>query len=102
MASPALAGVLVEAYVGPARIAVARGGEPAVKISGLPGSFVTLLAFGGTAGGIVTDGLRYALEGEELDPGTTRGVSNELVGNSGSVRLARGTLLVVQPFGGMQ
>jgi thiamine pyrophosphokinase len=33
-------------------------------------------------------------------PGTTRGVSNELVEGSGSVRLQDGTLLVVQPFGG--
>jgi len=100
LASPALAGVRVEAYAGTARLAVARGGEPAVEITGEPGSLVTLLAAGGPARGIVTDGLRYPLRCEELAPGTTRGVSNELVGRSGSVGLQTGTLLVVQPFGG--
>jgi thiamine pyrophosphokinase len=58
---------------------------------------VTLLAIGGPARGIVTEGLRYPLRDEELAPGTTRGVSNELVGRSATVGLAAGTLLVVQP-----
>ncbi|MDQ1508797.1 MAG: thiamine pyrophosphokinae [Actinomycetota bacterium] len=102
LASPALNGVQVEAYAGTARLAVARGGEPAVEIHGPPGSLVTLLATGGPACGIVTEGLRYPLRCEELAPGTTRGVSNELVGGSGAVGLAAGTLLVVQPFGGVQ
>jgi thiamine pyrophosphokinase len=102
LGTPALAGVRVEAYLGTARIAVARGGEPPVEITGPPGSFVTLLAVGGVTRGIVTEGLRYPLQSEKLEPGTTRGVSNELVGASGSVRLEVGTLLVVQPFGGAQ
>ena len=102
LASPALAGVEVEAYAGTAHLGVVRGGEGPVAISGAPGSLVTLLAAGDAARGIVTEGLRYPLECEELTPGTTRGVSNELVGGSGSVRLQSGTLLVVQPFGGGQ
>ncbi len=73
-----------------------------MAISGAPGSLVTLLAAGDVSRGIVTEGLRYPLECEELTPGTTRGVSNELAGVSGSVRLQSGTLLVVQPFGGGQ
>ena len=100
LASPALAGVQVEAYADTARIAVARGGEAPVEIGGQPGSLVTLLAAGGAARGIVTEGLRYPLRCEELTPSTTRGVSNELVGESGSIGLQTGTLLVVQPFGG--
>jgi thiamine pyrophosphokinase len=102
LGSVALAGVQVEAYVGTARLAVARGGESPVDVSGPPGSLVTLLAVGGSARGIVTEGLRYPLRGEDLEPGTTRGVSNELTGNVGAVRLEGGTLLVVQPFGGVQ
>ena len=82
--------------------AASGGGEPPVDISGPPGSLVTLLELGGPARGIVTEGLRYPLRGEELEPGTTRGVSNELTGTSGAVRLEGGTLLVVQPFGGVQ
>ena len=57
---------------------------------------------GGPARGIVTEGLRYPLHDEELAPGTSRGVSNELAVGIASVRLAAGTLLVVQPFGGTQ
>lgn len=102
LGSPMLAGVEVEAFTGTARIAIARGGEPAVKLAGPPGSLVTLLALGGTAHGIVADGLLYPLRQESLEPGTTRGVSNELVSTSGSVGLERGILLVVQPFGGAQ
>jgi thiamine pyrophosphokinase len=102
LAAPAWAGVHIEAYTGTAHLTVARGGEPPVDIGGPPGSLVTLLAMGEPARGIVTDGLRYPLRCEELMPGTTRGVSNELVTGSGSVRLAAGTLLVVQPFGGTQ
>ncbi len=100
LASAALAGVGVEAFSGSARIAVARGGELPVSIIGEPGSLVSLLPVGGPARGIVTDGLRYPLRDEELAPGTSRGVSNELDDAFASIRLAEGTLLVVQPFGG--
>ena len=96
LASAAFAGTAIEGFCGTARVAVARGGEDTQTITGEPGSLVTLLPVGGAARGIVTDGLR----GEELEPGTTRGVSNELLGDRGSVRLSDGTLLVVQPFGG--
>jgi thiamine pyrophosphokinase len=102
LASPALAGTDVEAFSGTARIAVARGGAPPVTVTGPPGSFVTLLAVGGAARGIVTDGLRYPLRDEDLAPSTTRGVSNELDAGTATVRLSEGTLLVVQPFGGVR
>jgi thiamine pyrophosphokinase len=100
--SPAFAGIDIVAYAGSARLAIARGGEAAVSALGPPGSLLSLLPLGGPACGIVTDGLRYPLCDETLVPGTTRGVSNELTGDSGSVRLRTGTLLVVQPFGGVQ
>jgi thiamine pyrophosphokinase len=102
LASPVLHDVGVEAFCGTARILVVRGGDPPVTIGGPLGSFVTLLPVGGPASGIVTKGLRYPLRDEELAPGSTRGVSNELAAHTGSVRLASGTLLIVQPFGGVQ
>jgi thiamine pyrophosphokinase len=98
LASPLLAGVAVEAFTGTARILVVRGGDPPVTIGGALGSLVTLLALGGPARGIVTRGLRYRLTAEDLTPGTSRGVSNELAAHTGSVRLESGALLVVQPF----
>jgi len=100
LASTTYATSQMEAYCGTARIAVARGGDPPVHIDGPPESFVTLLPIGGPAVGIVTDGLRYPLHDEDLAPGTTRGVSNELIATGASIQLTSGTLLVVQPFGG--
>jgi thiamine pyrophosphokinase len=100
LASDAFAGVQLEAFSGTARILVARGGEPPVTIGGALGSYVTLLPIGGAAVGISTRGLRYRLSGEDLAPGTTRGVSNELAAHTGSVQCTAGTLLVVQPFAG--
>jgi thiamine pyrophosphokinase len=101
LTSAALAGVEVEAFTGTARFAVARGGDPPVTIRGEPGSLVTLLPVGGPARGIVTTALRYPLRDEELAPGTSRGVSNELAAEAASVELVSGVLLVVQPFGGV-
>ena len=100
MASDAFVGVQFEAFCGTARILLARGGDPPVTIGGELGSFVTLLPVGGPALGISTRGLRYRLSGEDLLPGTTRGISNELGAHTGSVQLEAGALLVVQPFAG--
>jgi len=43
--------------------------------------------------------LRYPLRGEELEPGTSRGVSNEFAATRASVSLESGVLLAVQPDG---
>src|SRR2546423_1409528 len=64
------------------------------------GDLVTLLPAGGCARGITTKGLQYPLHGEDLLPGTTRGVSNVIVDHPVSVVLDEGTLLVVQPLDG--
>jgi thiamine pyrophosphokinase len=60
-----------------------------------PGDVVTLLPIGGDATGVHTGGLRFALDGETLRMGRSRGLSNEAVGAAPSVRLERGTLLVI-------
>ncbi len=69
------------------------------ELEGSPGDLVTLLAVGGPALGVRTTGLVYPLDGEDLFPGSTRGVSNELCASSATVSLLQGTLLAVQPFG---
>lgn len=66
-------------------------------ISGEAGDVVTLLPLGGDAIGVTTEGLRWGLSGETLRSGSTRGVSNELVGDTATVSLEEGTLLAVQP-----
>lgn len=100
LTSARFAAIDVEAFVADAHLTVVHGGRPPVELRGSPGSLVTLLPVGGTARGVVTDGLVYRLDTEDLAPGTTRGVSNVMVGTVASVALDQGTLLVVQPDGG--
>ncbi len=69
--------------------------RPAV-IKGTPGELVSLVPVGGSAGGVVTTGLRWGLEGEDLGFGSTRGVSNELSDDRATVSLTEGRLLVIQ------
>jgi thiamine pyrophosphokinase len=51
----------------------------------------------GPALGVVTGGLLYPLAGEDLPPGTSRGVSNVLGADRATVSLTGGVLLAVQP-----
>jgi thiamine pyrophosphokinase len=98
LASPRFADLEIDARSGDAYLAVVQGGRPARAIVGRPGSLVTLLPMGGDASGITTSGLQYPLDDATLRPGTSRGVSNVLVGAEGSVVLERGTLLSIQPL----
>jgi thiamine pyrophosphokinase len=94
LAGPATRGLEVEAWSGEAHLQVARS---AVELTGTPGDLVSLLPLHGRASGITTEGLRWPLHDEVLLPGSTRGVSNELLAPHASVRLRGGVLLVVQP-----
>jgi len=66
-----------------------------IALSGVPGDIVTLLPIGGTAAGVTTTGLRWQLEDETLEPGSTRGVSNEMTCSVATVDLTEGTLLAI-------
>ncbi|HJR24733.1 MAG TPA: thiamine diphosphokinase [Acidimicrobiales bacterium] len=94
LARPALAGIDVVAQMGAARVTVVRS---SAELRGHPGDLVTLLPLHGIARGVVTDGLLYPLRDEDLLPGSTRGVSNELVTATAVVTVREGTLLAVQP-----
>ncbi len=91
----------IDARLGDAYVVVVQGGRPPHVVTGAVGSLLTLLAVGGDACGITTSGLRFPLQGANLRPGTSRGVSNVLIGTEGSVVLQQGTLLVIQAFGGV-
>jgi thiamine pyrophosphokinase len=84
----------LDARIGAARAVAVHAGE-GVSLTGAPDAVLTLIALGGAASGITTGGLRWPLRGETLEPGSTRGVSNEIV--TGPVRIATtgGSLLVV-------
>jgi thiamine pyrophosphokinase len=96
LATDRLAGVDVVAQMGPARVTVVRSDRSAALV-GPVGDLVTLLPAHGPARGVRTEGLLYALADEDLLPGTTRGVSNELVAAPAAVSLREGVLLAVQP-----
>jgi thiamine pyrophosphokinase len=90
----ALATVAVEAWVGAAHLWVVRD---AVTLPGRPGDLLTLLPLHGAARGVTTSGLLYPLRGEDLEPGATRGVSNEWAAPVATVRLQSGVLVAVAP-----
>ena len=96
LAADRLASVAVEAWIGPAHLWVVRDrlafGRP-------PGMLVSLVPAHGPARGVTTAGLLYPLGGDDLDPGTTRGVSNVLTGRAATVEVEEGVLLVIAPIG---
>jgi thiamine pyrophosphokinase len=94
LASDRYAAVEVVAEMGPARLTVVRH---AARLHGRVGEIVTLLAAHGPAVGITTEGLQFPLADEDLQPGSTRGVSNVLLGEHASVRVRTGVLVAVQP-----
>ena len=67
------------------------------ELEGEPGELVTLLAVNGPAEGVTTVGLAYALRGETLEPGSSRGVSNVFAASRARVTVERGVLLAVRP-----
>lgn len=71
-------------------------GPGALELSGRLGDLVTLLPFGTPARGVRTSGLAYALDGETLAVGPSRGLSNVRVGERATVRLEQGRLLIVE------
>lgn len=62
-------------------------------VEGQPGDTVSLLAMNECTKGIVTSGLKYALNHETLCPNRTRGISNEMTGDRAEIRLLTGRLL---------
>jgi thiamine pyrophosphokinase len=87
-------GAQVDAFVGPARVHVVRGER---TLTGEPGELVSLLALHGPARGVRTEGLAYALRGDTLEPGSSRGVSNVLTAPTAKVTVEHGTLVAVFP-----
>ncbi|MCA1644748.1 MAG: thiamine diphosphokinase [Chloroflexi bacterium] len=63
-----------------------------------PHEVVSLVPLSEDVGGVRTDGLRWPLRGEALHLGDTRGVSNEPNGDSASVSVEQGLLIVTRHF----
>jgi len=71
-----------------------------VTVEGLPGDTLSLLPLGGDARGVTTAGLAWALDGDTLRFGSSRGMSNEMTGSTARIAVEEGCLLVVQGIGG--
>jgi thiamine pyrophosphokinase len=65
------------------------------QIQGRSGDIVSLIPWGNPVHGIQTQGLKWALDNETLYPEKTRGISNELSGETASVKISSGNLLVI-------
>jgi thiamine pyrophosphokinase len=96
LAAERFRGLELDALVGEALVHVVRGER---TLRGAPGELVSLLAVGGPARGVVTEGLEYPLRGETLEPGSTRGISNVFTGAEAFVALESGVLLAIRPGG---
>jgi len=95
LAAGRYAALRLDAWMGRAHVTVVRD---SCALTGERGSLCSLLAVGGEAGGVSTTGLRYPLRDDVLVPGSTRGVSNELVAEEATVVIETGTVLAVQPL----
>ncbi len=65
------------------------------KIHGKNGDIVSLIPWGAPVAGIRTKGLRWTLRNEKLYPHKTRGISNEMTGNSAEIYIQSGLLLLI-------
>ena len=96
LAQPRFRGLRPQWWVKGAHVAPVHG---RLEINAAPGDLVTLLPIGGEATGVTTRGLRWRLDDETLEPGSTRGVSNEMTDPSAEVSVLTGTLLAIHTRG---
>lgn len=99
LADPGFKGTELQVIDGPQRAYVARP-DNGVELKGSPGDLVSLIPVRGDAVGVRTSGLEYGLDGETLDYGSSRGVSNVMTAASAKVTLEEGALLCLQIRGG--
>lgn len=65
------------------------------KVKGRSGDIVSLLPWGGAVTDIQTENLKWQLNSETLHPEKTRGISNEMTGDTATVKIQSGLLLIV-------
>mgnify|MGYP003588740059 CR=1 FL=1 len=92
---PAVDKVLVYFIHGKTEICVIRAGAP-VSVYGNPGDTFSFMPVAGPATGVTLEGFEYALMHEDLHLGATRGVSNVLKEEKGTIWMDSGLLLCVR------
>lgn len=66
-----------------------------VKVQGRRGDVISLIPWGESVTGVVTDGLQWMLSQETLYSNKSRGISNVMTGESASITIENGLLLVI-------
>jgi len=92
LSAPWLVGCRVRLVDGLHEVFLARGDAVA---QGAPGDLLSLIPLTPLVEDITTEGLRYVLREEDLQQGSTRGISNEFTGTRARIRHGPGELLVV-------
>lgn len=87
-------GINIRLVDGVQEIQVVQPGST-VTITGQPGDTLSLIPIAGESAGVTTEGLEYALHDENLEFGSTRGISNVLVTERAQVSLRSGKLILV-------
>lgn len=94
---PALGALDVAVVDGEQTIRLLRPG--AHGICGECGDTVSLMPLSASAEGIITENLKYALDGGALHLGPARGISNVMLGPRAKVTFSRGLLLLAHTVG---
>jgi thiamine pyrophosphokinase len=94
LAAPRFGDLRIDAVFGGARLHVIRGAR---ELEGRAGELISLFAVGAPARGVRTRGLRYALHDEDLQPGTSRGLSNEFSAPRATVTVEEGAVIAIRP-----
>ncbi|HSH21268.1 MAG TPA: thiamine diphosphokinase [Candidatus Caenarcaniphilales bacterium] len=93
---PDLAGRNVALVDGPTTVrAIGSSGPDRLELDGQPGDLVSLLPLTAHVEGVTTTGLAYALSGETLEQGTSRGLSNLLDDQQATIATSIGRLAIV-------
>lgn len=65
------------------------------EVKGRSGDILSLLPWGGEVTGVQTENLKWRLNDETLRPEKTRGISNEMTGDTATVKIQSGLLLII-------
>lgn len=93
MASTVASMISCKAFVGSSFVKVVRDDY---VVQPLANNLVSIFPFGGVAEGVTLSGFRWNLKHETLNPGSTRGLSNEIVEGLGNISVQKGVLFVMQ------
>jgi thiamine pyrophosphokinase len=95
LALPELAGREVVLVDGRTTVRLLAGAGAALELAGTAGDLVSLLSLSKRVTGVRTSGLRFALSGESLEQGPSRGLSNELTRHHARIEIGSGRLAVI-------